>query len=91
MCVSHTQENCEDRQGNKLSLNIVKTQATVIGSRPKLSQLKSDLGTFLSFKIVGVDIDLANKTKYLGVVMIDRHCLSWSSQIWAVNQKTPGP
>ena len=52
VCVSDTQENCEDRQGNKLSLNIVKTQATVIGSRPKLSQLKSVLGTFFSFKIV---------------------------------------
>ena len=72
-------------QGNKLSLNIVKTQAMVIGSRPKLSKLKSDLGTLPSFEIGGLDIDLVNKTKYLGV-MID-NCLSWDSQIRAVNQK----
>ena len=51
----------------------------IIGSRPKLSKSKSNLGTLPSFQLGGIDIDLVNKTKFLGV-MID-------SQIRTVNQK----
>ena len=37
-------------QGNKLSLNVVKTQAMIIGSKPKIEKLKKILAHFLLSK-----------------------------------------
>ena len=73
------------QQGNKLSLNVVKTQAMIIGSKPKIKKLKNNPSTRRSFKVGGEEIDLINETKYLGVV-ID-NCLTWKSHISALQKK----
>ena len=72
-------------QGNKLSLNVVKTQAMIIGSKPKIKKLRNNPGTLPSFRVVGEEIDLINETKYLGVV-ID-NCLTWESHISTLQKK----
>ena len=72
-------------QGNKFSLNVVKTQAMIIGSKPKFKKLKNNPSTLSSFRVGGDEIDLINETKYLGVV-ID-HCLTWESHISALPKK----
>ena len=54
--------------GNKLSLNVVKTQAMIIGSKPKIKKLNNP-STLPSFRVGGEEIDLINETKYLGVVI----------------------
>ena len=72
-------------QGNKISLNVVKTQAMIIGLQPKIKKLKNNLSSLPSFKVGGEEINLVNETKYLGV-MID-NCLTWESHINEV-QKT---
>ena len=66
-------------QGNNLSLNVVKTQAMIIGSKPKIKKLKKNPSTLPSFRVGGEEIDVINETKYLGVV-ID-NCLTWESRI----------
>ena len=70
---------------NKLSLNVVKTQAMIVGSKPKIKKLKNNLSSFPSFKVGGEEINLVNETNYLGV-MID-NCLTWESHISAVQKK----
>ena len=72
-------------QGNRLSLNVVKTQAMIIGSKPKIKKLKNNPSTLPSFKVGGEEIDLINETKYLGVV-ID-NCLTCESHISALQKK----
>ena len=72
-------------QGNKLSLNVVKTQAVIIGSKPKIKKLKNNPSTLPSFRVGGEEIDVINETKYLGVV-ID-NCLTWESHISALQKK----
>ena len=54
-------------QGNKLSLNVVKTQAMVIGSQPNLKKIAEKKVDTPSFSIGGSDIDLIKNVKYLGV------------------------
>ena len=70
-------------QGNKL--NVVKTQAIIIGSKPKIKKLKNNLSALPSFRVGGEEIDLINKTKYLGAV-ID-NCLTWESHISVIQKK----
>ena len=65
-------------QGNKLSLNIVKTQAMIIGSAQKLGQINKTSEVTPCFQGNGNDIELVHETKYLGV-MIDGN-LEWGSQ-----------
>ena len=79
--------SCIERwlQGNKLSLNVVKTQAMIIGSKPKIKELKNNLRCLPSFRVGGEEIDLINETKYLRVV-ID-NCLTWENHISAVQKK----
>ena len=69
-------------QGYKLSFNVVKTQAMIIGSRPKIKKLKNNPNTLPSFKVGNRH---NNKTRYLGVV-ID-NCLAWESHISALQKK----
>ena len=78
--------SCIERwlQGNKLSLNVVKTQAMIIGSQPKIKKLNNP-STLPPFRVGGEEIDLINETKYLGVV-ID-NCLTWEYHICAVQKK----
>ena len=54
-------------QGNKLSLNVVKTQAMVIGSRPKLKKIDEKKGKKVDaifFSIGGSDINLVENVNY---------------------------
>ena len=54
-------------QGNKLSLNVVKTQAMVIGSQPNLKKIPDKRVDTPSFSIGDSAIDLVKNVKYLGV------------------------
>ena len=72
-------------QGNKLSLNVLKTQAMVIGSRPNLKKISTKLVEPPSFTIGGSDVDMVGNVKYLGV-QIDRH-LAWDEHIQFVRSK----
>ena len=65
-------------QGNKLSLNIDKTQAMIIGSAQNLGQINKTSEISPCFQVNGNDIELVHETKYLGV-MIDKN-LKWGSQ-----------
>ena len=72
-------------QGNKLSLNVLKTQAMVIGSRPNLKKISTKLVEPPSFSIDGSEVEMVDNVKYLGV-QIDRH-LSWEEHIHFVRSK----
>ena len=78
--------SCIERwlQGNKPSLNVVKTQAMIIGSKPKIKKLNNP-STLPSFRVGGEKINLINETKYLGVV-ID-NCLTWENRISVLEKK----
>ena len=54
-------------QGNKLSLNVVKTQTMVIGSQPNLKKIADKRVDTPSFSIGDSAIDLVKNVKYLGV------------------------
>ncbi len=66
-------------QGNKLSLNVIKTHAMVIGSRPKLKMISDEVTEQPCFSINGTQIDTVKNTKYLGV-QLDSH-LVWDEHI----------
>ena len=72
-------------QGNKLSLNVLKTQAMVIGSRPNLKETLTKLVEPPSFSIYGSKVEMVHNVKYLGV-QIDRH-LSWDENIHFARSK----
>ena len=72
-------------QGNKLSLNVAKTEGMIIGSRGKLKKLTSSDSVKPQFKIENVDIKMAEDTKYLGV-QVDQQ-LKWSSQLASLTSK----
>ncbi len=67
-------------QGNKLSLNVVKTQAMVVGSRPNLKKIADNKVETPSFVIDGAEIDIVKNVKYLGVQLDD-------SLVWDRNTK----
>ena len=54
-------------EGNKLSLNVIKTQAMVIGSRPNLKKISNKLVAAPSFAIVNLHVDVVANAKYLGI------------------------
>ena len=62
-------------QGNKLSLNVMKTQAMVVGSRPNLKKISDKKIESPSFAIGDSQVEIVEKTKYLGV-QLDQH-LVW--------------
>ena len=72
-------------QGNKLSLNVMKTQAMVIGSRPNLKKILTMLVEPPSVSIGGSEAEMVDNVKYLRV-QIDRH-LSWEEHIHFVRSK----
>ena len=71
--------------GNNLSLNTVKTQAMMIGSKHKLSSCNRPKDTEVSLKINADDVKWVCSTKYLGV-HIDEN-LAWDKQIKAIKLK----
>ena len=73
-------------QGNKLSLNVVKTQAMIMGSKQKLSRMKQSYSAIPRFHLETEDNDIVNQIRYLGVI-IDEN-LKWDSQIKNIQTKT---
>ena len=72
-------------QCNKLSLNVLKTQAMVIGFRPNLKKISTKLVEPPSFSIGGSEVEMVHNVNYLGV-QIDRH-LSWDEHIHFIRSK----
>ena len=72
-------------QGNKLSLNIVKTQAMIIGSSQKLRKIDTPMVPIAHFQVNGNDIDLVKETKYLGLMIDDN--LKWESNVISTQKK----
>ena len=72
-------------QGNKLSLNVLKTQALVVGSKPKIKKFTERVVGPPQFLIGDAQVENVDHTKYLGV-MIDKN-LNWSEHIKSVRTK----
>ena len=72
-------------KGIKLSLNVAKTDAMIIGSNGKLRKIDSVDSTKSHFKIGSEDIKLVKEVKYLGV-QVD-HQLIWTSQLALTTNK----
>ena len=66
-------------QGNKLSLNVVKTQAMVIRSQPNLKKIADKRADTPSFSIGESAIDIVKNVKYLGV-QLDSN-LDWNQHM----------
>ena len=71
-------------EGNKLSLNIMKTHSMLISTKPKHKVL-GDRSESLKLKIRDSELEVVQKTKYLGV-QID-NSLDWKEQIKTVSSK----
>ena len=56
-------------QSNQLSLNIVKTQARIIGSAQNLGQMNQTSDITPCFQVSGNEIDIVHETKYPGVML----------------------
>ena len=72
-------------QENKLSLNVLKTHAMVVGSRPKLKRIADEVSGQPSFFINGTQIETVERTKYLGF-QLDCH-LVWDEHIKCMKTK----
>ena len=57
-------------EGNKLSLTVRKTQAILIGSRPKLQNNCNSDGINLKFVIDDEVFPMINEAKYLGITLV---------------------
>ena len=66
-------------EGNKLSLNVAKTDVMIIGSKGRLRKIDSVDSNKPHFKIGFEDIKLVKEVKYLSV-HVD-HQLKWTSQL----------
>ena len=71
-------------QGNKLSLNVSKTQSMLVCTKPKHQKLRT-AGDNLCLNIRGKDLDVVQKVKYLGV-QVDKS-LDWKEQIKVISSK----
>ena len=72
-------------QGNKLSLNVLKTQALIVGSQPKIKKISDKTVDHPQFFIGDSQVEKVDRTKYLGV-MIDRS-LNWDEHINSLRTK----
>ena len=72
-------------QGNKLSLNVDKTQAMIVGSVQNVNKMVVQPTLLPVFPVGGTDIDLVSKVKYLGL-HID-NSLMWKCQIENIKGK----
>ena len=69
-------------EGNKLSLDVIKTQAMVIGSRANIKKISDKLVLSPSFAIGDSHIDVVDNSKYLGVHLVwDEHTKALRSKI----------
>ena len=58
-------------QGNKLSLNVVKIRAMIIGSLQKVGKIDAPMVPIPHFQVNGNDVNLVQETKYLGLMTYD--------------------
>ena len=65
--------------GNELSLNVVKTQSLIIGSRPNIQKIEKQTDAKPSFEISEQKINMTTDTKYLGVQIDGK--LQWDRHI----------
>ena len=72
-------------EGNKLSLNVAKTEAMIIGSNKKLRKIDSPDAPKRQFRIGSEDLKLVSDVKYLGV-QVDQE-LKWTNQLTTVTNK----
>ena len=61
-------------QGNKLSLNVTKTQAMVIGSRPNLKKIGENNVGSPAFVIDDSPVELVDSIRYLGAKLTNTSC-----------------
>ena len=71
-------------RGNKLSLNVMKTHALLISTKPKHQSLKNQ-DESLKLKIQNTELDIVQKTKYL-VIQID-NTLDWKEHTKTISSK----
>ena len=72
-------------QGNQLSLNVLKTQAMVVGSQPKAKKITDKIVDHPQFFIGGSQVENVDRAKYLGVI-IDKN-LNWEEHISNIRTK----
>ena len=72
-------------EGNKLSLNVAKTQSMLIGSRTRLKKIGMSENPEPALKIGEEPISMVKHTKYLGV-QIDQHLL-WDEHLSIITKK----
>ena len=72
-------------EGNKLSLNVAKTQSMLIGSRSRLKKIGMSENPEPALKIGEEPISMVKHTKYLGV-QIDQHLL-WDEHLSIITKK----
>ena len=72
-------------EGNKLSLNVVKTQGMIMGSRCKLHSIDLPSSSKPDLNIGGEEITMVNNTKYLGLKVDDQ--LKWSTHLSSTIKK----
>ena len=71
--------------GNKLSINVAKTNSLVIGSRKKLKDIQCPLTIKPSFAISGEEISIIEHTEYLGV-QVDQY-MNWEKSYKSCDKK----
>ena len=72
-------------EGNKLSLNVAKTEAMIIGSNKKLRRIDTPDAPKPQFRIGSEDVKLVSDVKYLGV-QVDQE-LKWTNHLTTVTKK----
>ena len=68
-----------------MSLNVVKTQSLIIGSRPNIQKIEKQTEAKPSFEIGDQKINMITDTEYLGVQIDDK--LQWDRHIEHVKAK----
>ena len=72
-------------EGNKLSLNVAKTEAMIIGSNKKLCKIDTPDAPKPQFRIGSADVKLVSDVKYLGV-QVDQE-LKWANHLTTATKK----
>ena len=72
-------------EGNKLSLNVAKTEAMIIGSNKKLRKIDTPEAPKPQFRIGSEGVKLVSDVKYLGV-QVDQE-LKWTNHLSIVTKK----
>ena len=73
------------REGNKLSSNVAKTEAMIIGSHNKLRKIDNLDAPKPQFRMGSEDVKLVSDVKYLGV-QVDQE-LKWTNHLTTVTNK----